>query len=199
MELRQAKQVLRRQVAAWRDTLSAAEREAASTRLTARVLALDCYRRADTVLLYFAVGSEPATAGLVGAVLKDGKRLVLPRIADGDLVLHRVTDPAADLKEGVWGIREPLPDLPRVGPAEVDLFLLPGLAFDAGGGRLGYGRGYFDRTLAGTRGVKAALAFDGQVVERVPRGPADVAVDLVVTPTRLIRCGADGAGGDGQA
>jgi len=189
MDVRQAKQALRRRITAWRDALPEAEREAESARLTKRVLALACYLEAGTVLCYFAVGSEPATADLVRAVLKDGKRLVMPRIAEGDLVLHRVADPASDLKAGVWGIREPFPDRPRVAPADVDLFLLPGLAFDPDGGRLGYGRGYFDRTLAGTRGVKAALAFDGQVVEAVPRGPSDVAVDLVVTPSRLIRCG----------
>jgi 5-formyltetrahydrofolate cyclo-ligase len=190
MEERQAKQALRKRVAAWRDGLSEARRNADGARLAARVLALECYREARTVLLYFAIGSEPATADLVRAVLNDGKTLVMPRIADGDLVLHRVDDPATDLAEGVWGIREPLPDRPRVAPKAVDLFLLPGLAFDPSGGRLGYGRGYFDRTLAGAPGVKAALAFDGQVVERVPTGPHDVAVDLVVTPTRLIRCGA---------
>lgn len=193
MDVRQAKQALRRRVAAWRDALPEAERRADSARLAERVRALDGYREAGTVLLYWAIGSEPATADLIGAVLEDGKGLVMPRVADGDLALHRVADPAADLAEGVWGIREPLPDRPRVAPEAVDLFLLPGLAFDARGGRLGYGRGYFDRTLTGARGLKAALAFDGQVVARVPTGPADVAVDLVVTPTRLIRCATGGS------
>jgi 5-formyltetrahydrofolate cyclo-ligase len=189
MGLREAKRALRRRVKGWRDALSAPERESLSGHLADRLLALECYRAAGTVLVYADFGSEVATGALVGAILQDGKRLVMPRVADGDLVLHAVVDPERDLVAGVWGIREPDPACNEVAPAEVELFLLPGLAFDEGGGRLGYGRGYFDRVLAQASGRRVALAFDGQVVEAVPRGATDVAMDLVVTPTRVIRCG----------
>jgi len=101
-----------------------------------------------------------------------------------------VDDPARDLVPGVWDIPEPDARCPVVAPEEVELFLLPGLAFDLGGHRLGYGRGYFDRVLGRAPGEKVALAFDGQIVETVPVGPQDVPVDAVVTPTRVIRCGA---------
>lgn len=194
MGVKEAKQALRQQISGWRDGLDPAQREAQSARVAARVLAQECYRAADSVLVYAHVGSEVATPALVRAILADGKRLVMPRVAKEGLVLHAVADPETELAAGVWGIPEPLPALPVVAPGDVALFLLPGLAFDAAGGRLGYGRGYFDRVLAGASGRKVALAFDGQVVEAVPRGPRDVAVDRVVTPTRVIRCAPAGTG-----
>lgn len=192
MGVKEAKRALRRRIKGWRDALDPGERDAWSERIAARVLALDDYRKARAVLVYAGFGSEVATGELGRAVLRDGKRLVMPRVGEPGLTLYAVADPATDLTAGVWGIPEPVPTLPAVAPEEVELFLLPGLAFDPGGGRLGYGRGYFDRALADAPGTKVALAFDGQVVEAVPCGPGDVPMDLVVTPTRVIRCGEAG-------
>jgi len=161
-------------------------------RVAGRVFTLDAYRRARCVAAYAAFGSEVSTAAITARVLTDGKQLAMARVEGDALVLHRVLDPARDLVPGTWDIPEPAPDLPVVDPRAVDLFLLPGLAFDPGGGRLGYGRGFFDRVLAEVPGVKVALAFDGQLVEAVPVEPRDVAMDGVVTPTRVIECGAGG-------
>jgi len=155
-----------------------------------RVFDLGAYRRAHRVLAYAAYGSEVGTDAVTAGILKDGKGLILPRVTEEGLTLHRVDDPARDLVPGVWDIPEPDARCPVVAPEEVELFLLPGLAFDLGGHRLGYGRGYFDRVLGRAPGEKVALAFDGQIVETVPVGPQDVPVDAVVTPTRVIRCGA---------
>jgi len=190
MGVREAKRALRRRIKDWRDGLSSTEREAMSEQVARRVFDLGAWRRARCVLAYAAFGSEVATDSITARLLSEGKRLVLPRVTGEGLTLHRIDDPARDLVAGVWGIPEPDPQRPVVAPEEIDLFLLPGVAFDAGGGRLGYGRGYFDRVLAGAPGKKVALAFDGQVVTEVPVGPADVPVDAVVTPTRVIRCGA---------
>jgi len=195
MDAQHAKQALRQTIRDWREGLAAADRDAWSRAVADRVRTLDAYRGAGTVLVFAGIGSEIDTGDLIRAVRADGKRLVMPRVGDGDLVLHVVDDPEKDLAPGVWGIPEPRPECPEVTAEAVDLFLLPGLAFDAGGGRLGYGRGYFDRVLARAPGTKVALAFDGQVVKTVPWGPSDVPVDLVVTPTRLIRCGAAPAAG----
>ena len=90
----------------------------------------------------------------------------------------------ADLTPGPWGIREPDPRrCPPVRPGDVDLVLVPGVAFDAGGGRLGYGGGYYDRLLGtcAEATTLVAAAFEVQMVERVPMGPGDRRVDLVVT------------------
>lgn len=199
MGVREAKRALRRRIKDWRDGLSSTEREAMSEQVAGRVFDLDAWRRARCVLTYAPFGSEVATDSITARLLAEGKRLVLPRVGDDGLTLHRIEDLEADLVEGVWGIPEPDPARPIVAPEEVELFLLPGLAFDAEGHRLGYGRGYFDRVLARAPGEKVALAFDGQVVEQVPVGPHDAPVDAVVTPTRVIRCGAAAAGETGSA
>lgn len=200
MGVREAKRALRRRVKVWRDTLPPEERDQLSAHVARRVFALDTYRRARCVAAYAAFGSEVATAAIAARVLEDGKALAMARVEGETLVLHRVRDPSRDLVAGTWGIPEPAADLPVVDPGAVELFLLPGLVFDAKGGRIGYGRGYFDRVLAAASGVKVALAFDGQLVEAVPVAPRDVAMDKVVTPTRVIRCrtGADDPRGAGR-
>jgi 5-formyltetrahydrofolate cyclo-ligase len=142
------------------------------------------------VLAYHAFGSEPATAPFLVAVLAAGKHLVLPRVdgAARALRLHRVQDPEADVAPGVWGIREPRPaTCPEVAAAAVDFVLVPGVVFDARGGRIGYGGGYYDRLLGGCahRPALVAAAFDVQLVPEVPMGPEDVRVDRVVTESAV--------------
>jgi 5-formyltetrahydrofolate cyclo-ligase len=189
MGVREAKRALRRRIKDWRDSLAPEERDEMTEQVARRVFDLGAYHSARRVLAYAAHGSEVGTDAVTAGILKDGKGLILPRVTEDGLTLHRVDDPARDLVPGVWDIPEPDARCPVVAPEEVELFLLPGLAFDPEGHRLGYGRGYFDRVLGRASGEKVALAFDGQVVEAVPVGPQDVPVDAVVTPTRMIRCG----------
>jgi 5,10-methenyltetrahydrofolate synthetase len=140
------------------------------------------------VLATMAIGSEWDTRPFLERARRDGKTVVLPRVAGPApkrLRLHAVPDLEADLRPGVWDIPEPDPArCPEVGLADVDFAWIPALAVDREGFRLGYGAGYFDKLLAG-RGPRpycvAALpaAF---VLEDLPHEPHDVAVDLVLTP-----------------
>lgn len=189
MNITEQKAVLRNQVRAWRDGLSPHDHQALSEEVEARLVQLPVFAEARTVLVYAAFGSEAGTGGIVARLLMSGRRLVLPRVAGDDLELCVVTNPVTDLAPGTWGIPEPVAGLPVVAADEIDLFLLPGLAFDARGGRLGYGRGFFDRVLQGARGTRVGLAFEGQMVDRVPVTDTDVPVDMVVTSDRIIRCG----------
>jgi 5-formyltetrahydrofolate cyclo-ligase len=111
------------------------------------------------------------------------RRWVYPRVAGDDLVFHRVEDPDIDLTPGTMGIREPSPDLPRVEVDEIDAFLCPGLAFDARGGRLGRGRGYYDRTLARARpdAWKMGVCFPQQLVADTFAQAHDIPMDGVLT------------------
>ena len=187
--LAERKRDLRRAVLARRDALPEATRIAASGTIFITIAALDAFRGAETVLAYHSFGSEPVTAAFLQAVLAGGKALVLPRVRreGGRLDLYRVLDPDAQLEPGVWGIREPDPAVcAPVAPSDVDFVLVPGVAFDARGGRIGYGGGYYDRLLAevseGTALVAAAFAV--QLVEEVPMEPGDRQVDVVVTERR---------------
>ena len=181
-----AKRALRQTVLARRDAVVPGERAAWSTAIFARLMGLPTVQRAWEVLAYHAFGSEPETLPFLRALLAGDKGLLLPRIdrAARALTVHRVRDLDADLTPGPWGIREPDPRrCPPVRPGDVDLVLVPGVAFDAGGGRLGYGGGYYDRLLGTCPDATplVAAAFEVQMVDRVPMGPGDRRVDLVVT------------------
>jgi 5-formyltetrahydrofolate cyclo-ligase len=104
------------------------------------------------------------------------------------LVLHAIGDPIADVVAGFRGIPEPRPDAPPVSPQAVDWVLVPGVAFDVAGGRLGYGGGYYDRLLPAMRAgtPRVAAAFEAQIVAHVPRAPHDAGVDAIVTEARTI-------------
>ncbi|CAN5527427.1 5-formyltetrahydrofolate cyclo-ligase [soil metagenome] len=167
--------------------MDAETRDALSLAIFEKILHLDCYRRSGVVLAYVGFGSELQTDAFVRSVLDGGKMLLLPRVnrEERRLNLYEVKDPAQDLEAGTWGIREPSPDLcPRAEPAALDFALVPGVAFDARGARLGYGGGYYDTLLAGStksRPSLVAAAFELQVVDEVPLEEHDVRVDLIVT------------------
>ena len=184
--LAEAKRALRQAILARRDALDTGWRRGASPVIFERLAALPPVRAARRLLAYHSFGSEPETPLFLERVLAGGGRLLLPRIvrATRTLALHEVRDLDADLIPGPWGIREPDPvRCPGIDPAEVDLILVPGVAFDHGGGRLGYGGGYYDRLLAAARRETplVAAAFEAQVVDHVPAGPRDRSVDVLVT------------------
>lgn len=188
--LREAKLALRRQVLAARDALSPEARASAGARIVASIAALPSFAGARAVLLTLPFGSEWDTLPLVRAALEAGRAVVVPRVdaATRMLALHAIADPARDVARGHRGIPEPLPHCPAVEPAAIDWVLVPGVAFDLTGGRLGYGGGYYDRLLplVPPAAARVAGAFDLQIVERVPAGPQDVAVDAIVTESRAL-------------
>ncbi len=187
--LNDAKKALRTAVLAARDAMPADARHAAAKAITQRLVGLDAYRDANSVLTYMSFGTEPDTQHFFDRLLRDGKMTVLPRIdkASKSLKLHRV-ESHADLVDGVWGIREPRADAPLVAIADIDVVLMPGLAFDRAGNRLGHGAGYYDRLLATVlrKPLRVAAAFDCQVVNAVPTGPDDQPFHLLITESQLL-------------
>jgi 5-formyltetrahydrofolate cyclo-ligase len=180
-----AKRLLRERVRLARDAADPGLRRDWSARICEHLLR-ECESVGPaTALSYAGFGSEIDTLPFNRALLDRGLALVLPRVerAAGGLVLYRVRDLDADLVPGVWGIPEPDPlRCMVVPPAAVDWMLLPGLAFDRHGGRLGYGGGYYDRLLPQLPALKRiAAAFECQIVDAVPRGPHDASMDLVIT------------------
>ncbi len=111
------------------------------------------------------------------------RRWLFPRVEGTTLVLHHVTDPAAGLEPGAFGIREPAPTLPVVSFFEVDAFFCPGLAFDAYGNRLGRGRGFYDRMLEHARpgSLKIGVCHAAQLVPDVYGEPHDIPMDQVIS------------------
>jgi 5-formyltetrahydrofolate cyclo-ligase len=158
-----------------------------------RLTALPEYVMAGTVLCFVSFRTEVATHDLLSRMLAEGKRVVVPYCEADRLELFRFHD-FSDLSPRTLGILEPKTELRarddrRVAVEDIDLFVIPGLAFDRDCGRLGYGKGYFDGLLKLARpdALFAAVAFECQLFEAVPMLPRDVRVDMVVTESNLYR------------
>ena len=100
---------------------------------------------------------------------------------------RRVLNLETDIATGKFGISEPRPECETIPLDQFDLVLVPGLAFDPGGNRLGRGRGFYDRILAAASGVKCGVAYDFQLLEKIPVEPHDAPVNFIFTPTRGLR------------
>lgn len=148
--------------------------------VTAAVQATPEWAAARTVLLYRSLPGEWSTVGLANAAWRMGKRVAMPRVAGpGALVLHEVRA-WTDLRPGAFGIHEPGASLPEVKAEEVDLAVVPGLAWTLRGDRLGRGGGFYDRLLPGLR-LAWGVGFGVQVVAALPLEPHDARVARVWT------------------
>ncbi|MGZ5571418.1 MAG: 5-formyltetrahydrofolate cyclo-ligase [Usitatibacter sp.] len=176
---------LRREMMARRDAIPATELARIAEALTEKLTRLPEYAAARSVLATMSIGSEWSTRAFLERARADGKTLVLPRISPPPrrLQLHVVGDLDRHLLPGVWDIPEPDPACcPGVELDGVDFAVVPALAADRSGYRLGYGAGYFDRLLAGrTARPYCVTALPAAfVVESLPHEDHDVAVDLVI-------------------
>ena len=188
----QEKAALRRELLAQRDAVP--QREEKSRAVGDGVLALPAYQKARQVLLYLSKGSEVDTWEVFARAVAEGKEVYAPRCLDGDgtMGFFQVTSPQ-ELLQGRFGLWEPDPR--RCAPwrrREGALCLVPGIAFDRQGYRLGYGKGYYDRFLAGFSGTAAWLCFRELALERLPRGPQDRRVDVLVTEAGVLPIGKEG-------
>jgi 5-formyltetrahydrofolate cyclo-ligase len=162
------------------------QRAGLSAQAAARALELPEVGAARAVLAYAAMPGEIDPAPLVHALRERGARVAYPRVCGpGAMTLHWASDDA--LEPGFCGIAEPAADAEDAAPDEFDLAIVPGVAFDAACERLGRGGGFYDRLLPAITGLTVGLAFDEQIVECLPREEHDMPVDVVVTPSRVIR------------
>jgi 5-formyltetrahydrofolate cyclo-ligase len=184
-ELRSRKIALRRRLLTERAEMAAPERSAAGRSLRDTVLSLPEVQMAGTVAAYISVGTEPETRGLVYALWKRGTYVLLPLLlSDNDLDWASYEGPDS-LSAGPRGLLQPT-EPPR-GPAAVtsaDLVIVPALAVDRGGNRLGRGGGSYDRALArvGAAVATIALIYDGELLDKVPAGGRDQRVCMVAQP-----------------
>jgi len=161
-----------------------ADASAAIAGLIERLPEIDAVR---TALLYGAMPDEVDTAPLISALRARGVRIALPRV-DGERLSLHWHDEGAPLVGGSFGLREPLPEAPHADSAEIDLVIVPGVAFDAACNRLGMGAGYYDRLLGEMpHALSVGVAFDEQVIDEVPCEPHDLPLHAVVTPSGVRR------------
>ena len=156
----------------------------------ARILEDPWFAGAKTVMAFMAMPSEPDLDPVIREILRQGKRLVLPRCEEGFRLSARIVEDPDLLIPGVFGIREPGPELPEADPADIDLILVPGMAFDGRGRRLGRGKGYYDRFLSDCPGRTMGICW--HAAETVPVEEHDISVDAVVTEDAVIHCRTEG-------
>jgi 5-formyltetrahydrofolate cyclo-ligase len=157
-----------------------------------RLLCLDVYRQAQTIALYSPVHNEVSTLHLLRDALADHRSVVMPRVVDADLEFRRVAS-LEDLAPGCFGILEPRPETSLVELGELELIVLPGVAFDRYGHRLGYGKGFYDRTLLATGRTcrRVGIGYDFQLVKKLPTFDHDMPLDLLVTESEVLAFGPD--------
>jgi len=153
-----------------------------------RMLALPVFGPARTILLFSSFGSEVPTSHLIDRLVEGGKRVLLPAIRQAEMEAAEYR-PGSDLAATTYGPKEPA-DGALATPEEVDVAVVPGLAFDRQGHRLGRGGGHFDRYLRRMlpEATRVGIAVHAQVVPAVPHGPRDERVDFVVTDQESIVC-----------
>ncbi len=173
-----------------REAMGEAHRETLSIRATQRLMDLPELAHCRIVMSYMPIRNEVDTIRFNKAILAANKQLCLPRVRDEkDMDAFFITDFKLELAQGHFNIQEPLYALEPVNPASINIIILPGLAFDTRGNRLGFGKGYYDRFLqrADEKCLKIGLAYGFQVVEGIEAEPWDRKLDLVVTEDRVYR------------
>ena len=202
MKIETMKQGIRQSIIAARQKLTVAEHDEYSQIISKRIMQLEAYANAETVLGYMSFGAEFATTHWLQQALQAGKQVLLPRVnsTSKQLELYKVNDLVSDVAAGLWSIPEPLPD--RCTKVEdltqVDFILLPGVAFARDGGRLGYGGGFYDKLLAritpsgsSDHPVLVAAAFSMQLLEDIPQEATDRKVHWLLTEKEVIHCRAE--------
>lgn len=184
--LADAKKEFRRTIRIELSLLASRQRADAASKLCQRVREHEIWKRAAAILFYAPLGDELDISALIPIAYAEGKQAALPQYDPAAGLYHAcgVTTPLAELPIGQFGIREPSPGAPRLELNQLDLALVPGVAFDVNGHRLGRGRGFYDRLLERFKGTKCGLGFDEQIKPLLPVEPHDVLLDCVVTPSR---------------
>ena len=196
------KQSIRQRILSEREHLSAGLRAQFSAAIVQRIVQMPEYQAARVVLGYMNFGAEFESELWVRKALADGKQLLLPKVnrATNVLDVYRVTNLQHDLAPGAWNIREPLPErcVKVDSQEEVDFILLPGVAFERDGARLGYGGGFYDKLLARLNENSGAAhslalvagAYSMQLVADIPQEATDRRVQWLVTENETLHCAA---------
>lgn len=179
------KKLLRQQTLTKRDTLTWLEVQSKSQEIAQRLFMLPEYHKAQTILIYLAFAKEVATQAIIMTAWQEKKRILVPvcQTSDKSLLISELRN-FNELTSGTWNIPEPKKDYlrPRE-PQAIDLAIIPGLAFDLRGSRLGYGAGYYDRFLSKLTPTcpKVALAYEFSLIEFFPTEPHDIPMDYIIT------------------
>jgi 5-formyltetrahydrofolate cyclo-ligase len=183
------KQEIRKQILQIRNALDPAQKERLSMAIQKHLLALPVYKNSHSIMVYLNTQHEVQTMLIAEQTLEMGKRLIVPHCGSGEIIPCEITDLKKDLTIGTFGILEPCPEcLQAVDPQEIELVLIPGVAFDAQGNRIGLGKGFYDRFLPKlkTEACLAGLAYSFQIIESFEIEAHDQKVSLLISENGVI-------------
>ncbi|MDN5312237.1 MAG: 5-formyltetrahydrofolate cyclo-ligase [Thermoanaerobacteraceae bacterium] len=185
-DARNYKKELRRIFLKTRSELAAEDIIEKSAKIMSRLFSLSEFRGAKTIMFYVDAGNEVKTRDGLTKALSEGKRVVVPKVKKGYGLLAIEIKSLDELSPGTFGILEPAGEK-GISPEEIDLVVVPGVAFDKKGNRMGYGAGYYDSFLPKLRPEvkKVAVAFEIQVTDSLPAEEHDVKMDLIITENTI--------------
>lgn len=185
----EARESLRKRILKRRNREPEDLRRKKSRKIKKRLFSLEEFKKAHTILFYYSKGSEVETREMMEEALLQRKRVLLPKVKGREIYLGEIKDLKKDVEKGSFGILEPKETPKRATPKGIDLVILPGIAFDLEGGRIGYGLGYYDRFLKRLPKKVSfiALAYDFQIVNSLPGERYDRRVGKVITETRILQ------------
>ena len=163
----------------------------ANAEIQTRLLLFPYFQSAESIFCYVSMDNEPGTGEILSTAFSSGKRVYVPRCIPGKERIMEAVEIHAweDLERGTLGILEPKKEIKGTDKRDFSLMLIPCLAADKRGGRLGHGAGYYDRFLEDTAGKKLCLCFDSLLFPKIPMGRQDIFMDYVLTEKELIPCG----------
>ena len=181
------KKIIRNEIKFKREQLPSEFVENASFEVQRNLFSLNIFEDRQNFLLYADFRCEVKTSSIIAMLLSKGKKVFLPAVDGNDLLIGEFSVTNTHL--GKYGILEPDITQQQSFPAElIDVFIVPGVAFDRRGGRIGYGKGYYDRLLCNAKkdSLKIALAYDMQIVEDTFSEDCDIAMDKIITEKEII-------------
>ena len=182
------KELLRKEMRTLRDSFSDEYTEDCSRKITAAFIESDIYKLSDTVMIYLSIGSEVRTDALLKKIFDDGKVCAVPVVKEGEIKISRLHKDSL-LIRSAFGIPEP--ELPEYcGTGDVDTIVVPAIAYDARGYRIGYGGGYYDRLLnrIGTATTLVGFCYDKLIVDNINYQPHDKRVDIIISEKGIEVC-----------
>jgi 5-formyltetrahydrofolate cyclo-ligase len=189
----QDKKILRKEIIEKRNSFDLFKREQMDKEIYIKFYETQYYKNAEKIFIYISYASEINTKEIIRKALKDNKKIYVPRTELKTRHMDAVEITSLDnLIESTYGILEPSKEAPHIDPNELDLIVVPGVAFDKNGGRMGYGAGFYDRYFKKIKKenikkiVKLALAYELQMLDEVPMNEQDVPVDYIITENQII-------------
>lgn len=174
---------IRSEMKAKRRALSLSEQLEMSNCITNNFLSLDCYKKSSVVMVYMSAFKEPSTAAIIDSLKRDNKKIIVP-ISNMENFTITPSYLSENLVSGAYSIAEPQKCIPA-DINDIDLALIPGIAFDAKGARIGFGKGYYDRFLSEFKGLKIGLCYNFQVFSDIPVSEHDIKMDMIITEKRI--------------